>query len=150
VPAEIDPPHLRIAAHLLRPALGQNPALVQHRDLLGDRENHLHVVFGKQQGQATLAGDAPSTAASSRAFHSPTSRRRQASFAPEQVTQVEVRFDPVGDETRVTVEHFGWDTVPQDHVARHGFPDAIFLRRHAEWWQSSLAAMATSMSMTQR
>jgi hypothetical protein len=33
-------------------------------------------------------------------------------------------------------------------VARHDFPDAIFLRRHAEWWQSLLAAMATSMSMT--
>ena len=67
---------------------------------------------------------------------------RQASFPPDQVTQVEVRFDPVGDETRVTVEHLGWDNVPQDHVARHGFPDAIFLRRHAEWWQSLLAAMA--------
>jgi hypothetical protein len=44
---------------------------------------------------------------------------RQASFAPDQVTRVEVRFDPVGDETRVTVEHIGWDTMPQDHVARH-------------------------------
>ena len=73
---------------------------------------------------------------------------RQANFTPEQVTQVEVRFEPVGDETRVTVEHFGWDTVPQEHVARHGFPDAIFLRRHAEWWQSLLAAMARSVSMT--
>jgi activator of HSP90 ATPase len=75
---------------------------------------------------------------------------RQASFATEQVTGVEVRFDPVGDETRVTVEHLGWDTVPQDHVARHGFPDAVFLRRHAEWWKSLLAAMAGSMSMTHR
>jgi hypothetical protein len=72
----------------------------------------------------------------------------QASFAPDQVTEVEVRFDPVGEETRVTIEHIGWDRVPQGHVARHDFPDAIFLRRHAEWWQSLLAAMATSMSMT--
>jgi hypothetical protein len=71
---------------------------------------------------------------------------RQASFAPDQVTEVDVRFDPVGDETRVTVEHSGWDTVQQDHAARHGFPDAIFLQRHAEWWQSLLAAMARSMS----
>jgi hypothetical protein len=30
-------------------------------------------------------------------------------------------------ETRVTVEHRGWDSVPQEHVARHGFPDAVFL-----------------------
>jgi uncharacterized protein YndB with AHSA1/START domain len=66
---------------------------------------------------------------------------RQASFPADQVTWVEVRFEPIGDETRVTVEHVGWDTVPQDHVARHGFPDAIFLRRHAEWWQLLLATM---------
>ena len=26
------------------------------------------------------------------------------------------------------------------HVARHGFPDAIFLQRHGEWWQVVLAA----------
>ena len=65
---------------------------------------------------------------------------RQASFTPDQLTAVEVRFEPVGAETRVTVEHSGWDTLPQDHVARHTFPDGIFLRRHAEWWQVLLAA----------
>jgi len=63
---------------------------------------------------------------------------RQATFAPDQDTEVEVRFDAVGEETRVTVEHRGWDTVPSAHVARHGLPDAIFLRRHGEWWQSLL------------
>jgi hypothetical protein len=67
---------------------------------------------------------------------------RQASFEPDQVTHVEVRFELVGAETRVTVEHAGWDTVPQDHVARHHFPDPIFLRRHGEWWQTLLARMA--------
>ena len=71
---------------------------------------------------------------------------RQASFAPDQVTQVEVRFDPIGEDTRVTVEHIGWDTIPQDHAARHRFPDAVFLRPHAEWWQLLLAAMAQSTS----
>jgi uncharacterized protein YndB with AHSA1/START domain len=65
---------------------------------------------------------------------------RQESFAEGQLTRVEVRFEPLGDETRVTVEHLGWDSVPQDHVARHHFPDAIFLRRHGEWWQTLLAA----------
>jgi PhnB protein len=43
---------------------------------------------------------------------------RRASFAPDQITRVEVRFEPMGAETRVTVEHRGWDTVPQEHVAR--------------------------------
>lgn len=66
---------------------------------------------------------------------------RQASFAPDQVTKVEIRFEPIGEETRITVEHFGWDSVPQEHVARHGFPDAIFLRRHGEWWLALLASL---------
>jgi uncharacterized protein YndB with AHSA1/START domain len=65
---------------------------------------------------------------------------RQAAFALGQDTEVEVRFEPVGEETRVTVEHFGWDTVPAGHVARHGFPNALFLTRHGEWWRSLLAS----------
>jgi hypothetical protein len=63
----------------------------------------------------------------------------QATFTSGQITEVEVRLEPVGNETRLTVEHRGWETVPQEHVARHGFPDAMFLRRHAEWWQVLLA-----------
>ncbi|MEZ5665850.1 MAG: SRPBCC domain-containing protein [Alphaproteobacteria bacterium] len=66
---------------------------------------------------------------------------RQASFGPGQDTQVEVRFEAVGAETRVSVEHLGWDGVPQEHVARHRFPDAIFLQRHGEWWQAQLTAL---------
>jgi uncharacterized protein YndB with AHSA1/START domain len=65
---------------------------------------------------------------------------RQATFSPDQETEVHVRFEPVGEETRITVEHFGWDTIPSEHVARHRFPDAVFLRRHAEWWQTLLAS----------
>ncbi len=67
---------------------------------------------------------------------------RQASFAPDQTTHVEVRFEPLGDETRVTVEHRGWESVPPEHVARHGFPDAVFLQRHGEWWRGLLASMS--------
>ncbi len=66
---------------------------------------------------------------------------RQATFAPDQDTEVEVLFEAVGGETRVTVTHTGWDSVPQPHVARHGFPDALFLRRHGEWWQDLLASL---------
>jgi uncharacterized protein YndB with AHSA1/START domain len=70
---------------------------------------------------------------------------RQASFAPGEETQVEVRFEPVGDETRVTVEHTGWDSVPAVHVARHGFPNPVFLQRHGEWWQALLASYRTRL-----
>lgn len=71
---------------------------------------------------------------------------RQATFRPGQDTEVEVRFEPVGDQTRVTVEHRGWESVPQDHVARHTFPDQIFLRRHGEWWQILLISASERLS----
>lgn len=67
---------------------------------------------------------------------------RQATFTPDMNTEVEVRFDAVGDGTRVTVEHRGWDSVPAAHVARHSFPSAVFLARHGEWWRGLLAALA--------
>jgi uncharacterized protein YndB with AHSA1/START domain len=70
---------------------------------------------------------------------------RQATFAPDQDTEVEVRFEPVGEETRVTVEHLGWDSVPAAHVARHGFPNAVFLTRHGEWWQGLLASFKAGL-----
>jgi hypothetical protein len=68
---------------------------------------------------------------------------RQASFAKDQNTTVEVRFEALaGGETRVTVEHRGWDSVPQTHVARHTMSNLIFLQRHGQWWRTLLEAMA--------
>jgi hypothetical protein len=69
---------------------------------------------------------------------------RQASFSADQTTHVDVSFEAVADETRVLVVHTGWDVIPGDHVAKHGFPETIFLRRHAEWWQSLLKALERS------
>ena len=66
---------------------------------------------------------------------------RQATFAPDQSTQLDVRFEAVGDQTRVTVEHRGWDEIPQDHVARHGFELMLFQRRQAEHWRGLLASL---------
>ena len=65
---------------------------------------------------------------------------RQAAFTPDQATEVEVLFEPVGDETRVSVTHSGWDSVPQAHVAKHGMENGYFMRRHGEYWQALLAA----------
>ncbi|MGE0045745.1 MAG: SRPBCC domain-containing protein [Hyphomonadaceae bacterium] len=67
---------------------------------------------------------------------------RQASFAPEQTTYVEVRFDAVGEDTRVTVEHRGWDAIPRAHAAKHGFPNEVFLERHGEWWRTLLRSLS--------
>lgn len=67
---------------------------------------------------------------------------RQASFAPDQLTSVDVMFEPLGAETRVTVTHRGWDTIPQDHVARHGFPLAATQMRLMEHWRANLARLS--------
>lgn len=64
---------------------------------------------------------------------------RQATFAPDQQTHVQVRFEVVGDDTRVTVEHRGWDAIPPEHAARHGFPLHVFQLRQAEHWRVLLA-----------
>jgi uncharacterized protein YndB with AHSA1/START domain len=69
---------------------------------------------------------------------------RQASFSADQTTQVEVLFEAVADGTRVTVVHTGWDVIPGDHVAKHRFPEPIFMRRHAEWWQTLLDSLDRS------
>ena len=69
---------------------------------------------------------------------------RHASFSEEQSTEVEVRFEPVGAETRVSIEHRAWDTLPRRHVARHGFPEQVTLQRVADWWRASLSELRTA------
>jgi uncharacterized protein YndB with AHSA1/START domain len=72
---------------------------------------------------------------------------RQASFAPDQETELHVRFDDVDDpaaaavQTRVVVEHFGWDRIPREHAARHGLPLATFQIRFAQWWETLLRTL---------
>ena len=75
---------------------------------------------------------------------------RMATFAPEQSTEVRVRFEPVapGEQTRVTVEHIGWDTIPQEHAARHGFPLDAFQHRLAEAWQRHLRSLGDRLQPT--
>ena len=64
---------------------------------------------------------------------------RQASFGPDLMTLVEVTYEPAGDETRVTVRHFGWTVIPRGHVSRHGFPDPVTQTRAGGWWRRSLS-----------
>jgi uncharacterized protein YndB with AHSA1/START domain len=66
---------------------------------------------------------------------------RQATFTSDQITSVEVTFQAVGEDTRVTVTHRGWDEIPQDHVARHGFPLQATHGHLANGWRASLAAL---------
>lgn len=66
---------------------------------------------------------------------------RQASFPPDLITEVEVCFVGVGDETRVSIEHRGFDKVPAENAARHGFLDQLLLARLAEYWQGQIRAV---------
>ncbi len=66
---------------------------------------------------------------------------RPTSFAPDQETEVHVRFEPIDGVTRVVVEHFGWDEIPPEHAARHGFPLFAFQQRLAEWWRDLLDSL---------
>lgn len=73
---------------------------------------------------------------------------RHASFGPGHATEVEVRFEPVGNETRVSVEHRGWDSLPQAHVARHGFPLQATNQRQGEQWRAGLERLRMSAAAT--
>ena len=66
---------------------------------------------------------------------------RQASFPLNLHTEVEVGFEAVGEETRVSVEHRGFDQVPADSAARHRFPDGVLLMRLAEFWRAQIVAV---------
>ena len=67
---------------------------------------------------------------------------RHGSFAPEQETELIVTFDPVDDQTRITVEHVGWDSIPAASAARHGMELPVFQMRLAEMWREQLRAVA--------
>jgi uncharacterized protein YndB with AHSA1/START domain len=66
---------------------------------------------------------------------------RQANFPLELHTEVEVGFEAIGEETRVSIEHRGFDKVPSDSAARHRFPDQVLLMRLADFWRSQIAAI---------
>ncbi len=66
---------------------------------------------------------------------------RAVNFAPEERTEVEVRFEPTRSGTRVTVTHRGWSKIRADHPARHGHAVSVFLSEMGRWWGS----LATSL-----
>lgn len=61
---------------------------------------------------------------------------RGANFAPDEITHVDVRFEPSGSGTRVTLVHSGWAAIRPDHPARHGKASAAFLAELGMWWSS--------------
>ena len=59
---------------------------------------------------------------------------RQRNFKAGEVTEVEIRFEPSGEGTRVTLEHRGWDAIRGDHPARHGLRERAFGAMIGQHW----------------
>jgi len=66
---------------------------------------------------------------------------RNANFAPNERTEVEVLFEPAGGGTRVTVQHRGWAALRPDHPARHNLAGSAFSRMMGLWWGDQLTAL---------
>jgi uncharacterized protein YndB with AHSA1/START domain len=66
---------------------------------------------------------------------------RNANFAAEESTEVEVLFEPTHTGTRVTVQHRGWSAIRPGHPARHGLDGAAFSRMMGLWWGDLMTAL---------
>lgn len=66
---------------------------------------------------------------------------RNPNYAPDEETEVEVRFAPAPGGTRVTVRHSGLGRLPPGHPARHGLGDVALLRLMGDWWRSQVAGL---------
>ncbi|HJS74162.1 MAG TPA: SRPBCC domain-containing protein [Vicinamibacteria bacterium] len=66
---------------------------------------------------------------------------RARNFEPGETTVVEVRFEESGKGTRVTLEHRGWDSIPADHPARHGWTGEAFTSMIGLRWADQLVSL---------
>ncbi len=66
---------------------------------------------------------------------------RNASFADDELTEVEVAFSPAPAGTLVTVTHHGWSALRADHPARHGMQGAEFSRMIGLWWGEQMSSL---------
>ncbi len=62
-------------------------------------------------------------------------------FQPGESTEVEVRFEGVGEATRVTIEHRGWERFPAGHPVLHGLDGSAFRDMMRVWWLDQLVAV---------
>jgi uncharacterized protein YndB with AHSA1/START domain len=67
---------------------------------------------------------------------------RNVNFAPDEKTQVEVRFEATqSGNTRVTLEHRGWAAIRPDHPARHEKQGREFIAFIGGFWGDLLTAL---------
>ncbi len=66
---------------------------------------------------------------------------RNANYASNEYTQVDIEFVTVGAGTRVTVTHSGLSVLPPGHPARHGLLGADFARLIGLWWGEQMTSL---------
>lgn len=66
---------------------------------------------------------------------------RARSFASDERTEVEVRFEVAEGGTRVTLEHRGLEALAPDHPARHGLSGEAFRSMFGLWWGDLLVSL---------
>jgi Activator of Hsp90 ATPase homolog 1-like protein len=66
---------------------------------------------------------------------------RLPNFKDAESTEVEVSFEPIGDATRVSVAHRGWDRLRAGHPARHGMQGHELEMEKAQLWGANLASL---------
>lgn len=66
---------------------------------------------------------------------------RNANFAAEERTEVEVAFSGVAAGTLVTVTHRGLTELRPDHPARHGLANQAFIRMMGLWWGEQMTSL---------
>ena len=66
---------------------------------------------------------------------------RNANFAADEQTEVDVEFAEASTGTLVTVTHRGWSALRPDHPARHGLQGADFSRMIGLWWGEQMSSL---------
>jgi uncharacterized protein YndB with AHSA1/START domain len=75
---------------------------------------------------------------------------RGVNFKPHEKTFVEVTFEPMGQRggTLVTVRHYGWSALPENHPARHGLVAAPFASMIGMWWGGLMTGLREHVATT--
>jgi uncharacterized protein YndB with AHSA1/START domain len=66
---------------------------------------------------------------------------RNANYAAQEHTEVDVEFAPATSGTLVTVTHRGLSSLRPDHPARHGLQGGEFSRMIGLWWGEQLSSL---------
>jgi uncharacterized protein YndB with AHSA1/START domain len=66
---------------------------------------------------------------------------RNANYAPDEATEVEVTFTSTPRGTMVSVTHRGLTALRPDHPAHHGLENGPFIRMIGLWWSDQMTAL---------